>query len=70
MDKDLLLLIILRLLMQAAARFVGVWVLEAIVGKVWLSESILADLLSLHDPLLLGHCQTRGRWYKLSLTQQ
>ena len=69
MDKDLLLLMILRL-MQAAARFVGVWVLEAIVGKVWLSESILADLLSLHDPLLLGHCQNRGRWYKLSLTQQ
>jgi len=68
-DKDLLLLMILRL-MQAAARFVGVWVLEAIVDKVWLPESILADLLSLHDPLLLGHCQNRGRWYKLSLTQQ
>ena len=45
MDKNLLLLMILRL-MQAAARFVGVWVLEAIVGKVWLSESILTDLLS------------------------
>ena len=69
MDKNLLLLMILRL-MQAAARFVGVWVLETIVGKVWLSESILADLLSLHDPLLLGHCQNRGRWYKLGLTQQ
>lgn len=55
MDKDLLLLMILRL-MQAAARFVGVCVLETIVGKVWLPESILADLLSLHDPLLLGHC--------------
>ena len=69
MYKDLLLLMILRL-MQAAARFVGVWVLEAIVGKVWLSESILADLLSLHDPLLFGHRQNRGRWYKLGLTQQ
>jgi hypothetical protein len=55
-DEDLLLLMILRL-MQAATRFVGVWVLEAIVGKVWLSKSILADLLSLHDPLLLGHRQ-------------
>ena len=56
MDKDLLLLMILRLV-QTAARFVAVWVLEAIVGKVWLSEGILADLLSLHDPLLLGHRQ-------------
>jgi len=55
-DEQLLLLMILRL-MQAAARFVDAWVLEAIVGKVWLSESILADLLSLHDPLLLRHCQ-------------
>ena len=57
MDKYLLLLLEVCLV-QTPARFVGVWVLDALVGKIrLLPKSALADLLSLHDPLLLGHRQ-------------